>query len=50
MNATGGKDTTTAYVFYVPLTLGSTAEIQSITLPPQFPGAGAMHLFALASQ
>jgi hypothetical protein len=37
------------YVFYVPVTLGGQTQIESITLPSQFPGTGIMHLFAFAS-
>jgi len=35
---------------YVPISLGASTQISSITLPGQFPGTGTMHLFALATQ
>jgi predicted alpha-1,2-mannosidase len=51
INAVGGsKATLNVNVFYVPITLSGSTQIQSITLPSQFPGTGMMHLFAFASQ
>jgi predicted alpha-1,2-mannosidase len=50
-NVVGAKaDTLNVNVFYVPITLSGSTQIQSITLPSQFPGTAMMHLFAFASE
>jgi predicted alpha-1,2-mannosidase len=50
-NVVAGKaDTLNVNVFYVPIALSGSTQIQSITLPSQFPGTAMMHLFAFASE
>jgi predicted alpha-1,2-mannosidase len=44
------KATLNVNVFYVPITLSGSTQIQSITLPSQFPGTAIPHLFAFAWQ